>query len=54
MWVAVFLMFVGNEYRIQPLPYIYVSKEQCEMARNNNELVLDQSKPEAAFTYHVA
>lgn len=42
-------MFVGNEYRIQPLPYIYVSKEQCEMARNNNELVLDQSKPEGGF-----
>ena len=51
MWVVVFLMFVGNEYRIQPLPYIYVSKEQCEMARNNNELVLGSQSQRAAFSH---
>ena len=49
MWVVVFVMFVGNEYRIQPLPYIYFTKEQCEVARNNNDVILDQSRPEGGF-----
>jgi hypothetical protein len=49
MWVAVFLLFVGSEYRIQPLPFIFTTQEACELQRINNEQMLNISKPEGGF-----
>lgn len=49
MFVAVFIIFLGQTYRVAPLPNIYPSLETCEIELNNFQIKLSVNQPDNAF-----
>jgi len=48
MWVAVFILFIGSEYRVAPLPIAFPSEASCKNAVLKHKMFLEESKPAEA------
>lgn len=46
MWIALYVLFIGGEYRIAPLPIAFPSEKSCQQAVLQHNIVLEQSKPD--------
>lgn len=53
MWVAVFILFIGSEYRVAPLPIAFPTEIACKNAVLKHKMHLEKTKPpEASYIGH--